>query len=259
MFPIVGFASRSDNMSSSKPWHQASADNRNAWRKISWNKFNQISFQNQADTQPELLSSWECLRYAEPQSLSRKGLKSMSSTQTRIALLEREQVPAEIQAIYDKLLAERELVPNMFKAVANIPALAMGFAAFLKPLMSDGALPAVYKELVATRVAALLHCDYCISSHLYLAARNGATPEQIESINDYETGPFSEKEKMGLRAADRIHESPYALDDLFYSKLKKHFSDTEIIELVAVASAFEFFPRFVSALRIPVTPLPGEK
>lgn len=183
----------------------------------------------------------------------------MSDTQSRITLLEREQVPSEIQAIYDKLLAERELIPNMFKAVANIPGLALGFAAFLKPLMSDGALSAPYKELVATRVASLLHCDYCMSSHLYLAARNGATPEQIEAVNDYESGPFTTKEKLGFRAADRIHESPFALDDLFYSKLKKEFSDAEIIELVAVASAFEFFPRFVSALRIPVTPLPQEK
>jgi uncharacterized peroxidase-related enzyme len=183
----------------------------------------------------------------------------MSNSDSRITLLEREQVPAEIQTIYDKLLAERELIPNMFKAVANIPNLALGFAAFLKPLMSNGALSATYKELVATRIAALLHCDYCISSHLYLAARNGATQEQIDAVNDYETGPFTEKEKVGFRAADRIHESPHALDDLFYSKVKKCFSDEEIIELVAVASAFEFFPRFVSALRIPVTPLPEGK
>lgn len=247
-------------MSSSKPWHWASADNRIAWRKISHRNFNQISVQNQADAHSSViyLLPLACDMLVEPQSYAeRKAF--MSDTKARIPLLEREEVPQEIQAIYDKLLAERELIPNMFKAVANIPALALGFAAFLKPLMSDGALTSIYKELVATRVASLLHCDYCISSHLYLAARNGATQEQLNSVNDYEAGPFTEKEKMGFRAADRIHESPYALDDFFYAKFKKYFSDTELIELVAVASAFEFFPRFVSALRIPVTPLPGEK
>jgi hypothetical protein len=31
-----------------------------------------------------------------------------------------------------------------------------------------------------------------------------------------------------------------------------------LIELTAVAAAFEFFPRFNTALRIPVTPLPEE-
>jgi alkylhydroperoxidase family enzyme len=38
--------------------------------------------------------------------------------------------------------------------------------------------------------------------------------------------------------------------------VKEHFSDNEIIELTAVAAAFEFFPRFVSALEVPVTPIP---
>jgi hypothetical protein len=33
-------------------------------------------------------------------------------------------------------------------------------------------------------------------------------------------------------------------------------NDQQIIELIAAASAFELFPRFVDALRIPLTPLP---
>ena len=57
--------------------------------------------------------------------------------------------------LYDALLQQRGVVPNMFKTVANTPALALGFAALLKPLLSDGALPGWYKELVATRMSVL--------------------------------------------------------------------------------------------------------
>lgn len=78
----------------------------------------------------------------------------------RIPLLERDQVPEQIGAIYDALLAQRGAVPNMFKIVAHTPELAQGIAAFLKPLLGDGALPGWYKELVATRVAVLQNCDY---------------------------------------------------------------------------------------------------
>jgi hypothetical protein len=45
-----------------------------------------------------------------------------SAVESRIQLLERDSVPEEIGAIYDKLLAERGVVPNMFKGVANVPA-----------------------------------------------------------------------------------------------------------------------------------------
>jgi hypothetical protein len=78
----------------------------------------------------------------------------------RIPMLPREKVPAEIAALYDVLEQQRGEVPYMFKTIANTPALAMGIAAFLKPLLGDGALPGWYKELVATRVAILQNCDY---------------------------------------------------------------------------------------------------
>ncbi|HSB74150.1 MAG TPA: hypothetical protein VLC12_00790 [Terriglobales bacterium] len=76
-------------------------------------------------------------------------------------------------------------------------------------------------------------------------------------MQDFEKGPYSEKEKLGLRAADRLHRSPYELDDDFYAELQRAFSPQEIIELMATAAAFEFFTRFVDVLRIPTTPVPA--
>ena len=84
----------------------------------------------------------------------------MAEKQSRIPLLERAQVTPEVGAIYDALLEQRGAVPNMFKALAHTPALALGVAGFLQPLLGDGALPGWYKELVATRVALLHSCDY---------------------------------------------------------------------------------------------------
>lgn len=87
-----------------------------------------------------------------------------------------------------------------------------------------------------------------------MAKQKGATGEQIEAVGDFEAGPFSEGEKMGFRYADRLHRSPSEIDDRFWAEAGKDFSTPQIIELTAVAGAFEFFTRFVDALRIPVTP-----
>jgi len=84
----------------------------------------------------------------------------MNQKQGRIQMLERNQASPEVQAIYDVLEQQRGVVPYMFKTVAHTPELAVGIAAFLKPLLGDGALPGWYKELVATRVALLWNCDY---------------------------------------------------------------------------------------------------
>jgi uncharacterized peroxidase-related enzyme len=184
-----------------------------------------------------------------------------SSLQARVPLLERDGVPAEAASLYDKLYADRGVVPNMFKALANAPELPLGIAALLKPLMGEGALQGWYKELIATRVASLNRCEYCISAHRYLAAQRGATPEQVASLDDpdqdgFETGPFTEKEKAGFRYAGLIHISGHAIDEAAFAQVSAHFSFQQIVELTAVAAAFELFSRFNSALRIPVTPLP---
>ena len=82
------------------------------------------------------------------------------TAKTRIRMLEREEVSGEIGSLYDLLKQQRGIVPYMFKTVAHTPDLALGMAALLKPLMSDGALPGWYKELIAARVALLQNCDY---------------------------------------------------------------------------------------------------
>jgi alkylhydroperoxidase family enzyme len=177
--------------------------------------------------------------------------------ETRIPLLERDQVPPELGILYDALLQQRGVVPNMFKTVANVPGLALGFAGLLKTLLSDGALAGWYKELIATRMSVLCGSEYATAGHAISAEQKGASEAQVAAVkSDFENGPFSDSEKLGLRCADRLHGSGRELDDEFYAKLKTVFTDQQIVELVATASVFEFFPRFVDGLRIPITPAP---
>ncbi len=183
---------------------------------------------------------------------------SENKPKVRIPLLERDAVAPEIATIYDALLKQRGVVPNMFKTIACIPAMAQGFAAFLKPIVGDGALPGWYKELIATRMSALNNSQYAISAHSLSAKQKGATDAQIEAAKlDYESGAFSETEKLGFRFADRVHRSGAEVDDDLFAQLKTVYNDQQLIELAAAAAAFEFFPRFVDALRIPTTPIPA--
>ena len=89
-------------------------------------------------------------------------MTAASVVEPRVPLLERDGVAAEAVALYDTLLETRG-VPNMFKAFANVPSLALGIAALLKPLMGEGALPGfergpfTEKERAGFRYAGQLH------------------------------------------------------------------------------------------------------
>jgi AhpD family alkylhydroperoxidase len=182
----------------------------------------------------------------------------MSAT-PRIPLLERDSASPDAQKIYDALLATRGVVPNMFKVLSYRPEIAQGVAGFLKPLLSDGALPGFYKELIAIRMSQHHSSTYATRAHSISARQKGATEQQIESVLNFEAGRYTEKEKLGFRLADRLHRGPDAVDDTFYASLKPSFSDPELIELFLTAAAFEMFPRFIDGLRIPVTPSPACK
>lgn len=177
----------------------------------------------------------------------------------RIQLLQREQVTPEIGAVYDALLAARGVVPNMFKALAHTPAIAPAVAGFLKPLLADGALRGWYKELIAVRVSQCNASEYAIRAHSISARQKGANEEQIAGVANFEKGPYSPKEKLGFRLADKLHDSGHAVDDAFFSELRANFTDPELVELFLTAAAFEMFPRFIDGLRIPVTPPPAAK
>lgn len=179
------------------------------------------------------------------------------SDSPRVHLLEREAAPPEAQKIYDALLATRGVVPNMFKVLSHRPEIAAGVAGFLKPLLSDGALPGYYKELVAVRISQQHSSNYAIRAHSISARQKGATEEQIEGVANFESGPYSEKEKIGFRLADRLHQGAASVDDEFFAALAASFSELERVELFLTAAAFEMFPRFIDGLRIPVTPSPA--
>jgi AhpD family alkylhydroperoxidase len=183
----------------------------------------------------------------------------MAANRSRIPLLERDAATPDMAALYDALLAQRGVAPNMFKVLAYAPGIAQSIAGFLRALLSDGALTGWYKELVAIRISILLESEYAIIAHKTSARKKGATDEQIDAIADFERGPYNPKEKMGFRLADRLHRGPREVDDAFYAELKTAFQDTELVELFLTAAAFEMFPRFIDGLHIPVTPLPATK
>jgi AhpD family alkylhydroperoxidase len=181
------------------------------------------------------------------------------SAASRIPLLERQSASPETQKIYDALLAARGVIPNMFKVLGYRPEIAQGVAGFLKPLLSDGALPGFYKELIAVRISHLNQSPYAIRAHSISARQKGASEPQIQGVADFESEPYNEKEKQGFRLADRLHRGAAAIDDMFYCELKSSFTDPELIELFLTAAAFEMFSRFIDGLRIPITPPPATK
>lgn len=68
-----------------------------------------------------------------------------------------------------------------------------------------------------------------------------------------ESGTFTEKERAALAFAERMTTDPKGVDDAMYAELRRHFPESEIVELAAVIGLFNYFNRVNDALRVDIT------
>ena len=79
----------------------------------------------------------------------------------------------------------------------------------------------------------------------YAGARHaGATEAKIAAINDETSELITPRERAALRFAEKLAVDHQKVDDALWSELRGHFSEAEIIELVANATLFIGWGRF---------------
>ena len=77
-----------------------------------------------------------------------------------------------------------------------------------------------------------------MSTRYALGRREGITEELVAALADYESGPFSAREKAALRYADRLFFDHHRVDDALWDELSNFFTEEELLELTWVLSEF---------------------
>ena len=75
---------------------------------------------------------------------------------------------------------------------------------------------------------------------------NGAAGEKVEALlGDWKKSPlFSARERLALELAERMTYTGKRVTDNFFARLKKHFTDEELVELAAVIALENFRSKF---------------
>ena len=90
----------------------------------------------------------------------------------------------QVRAVYDDIRATRgtDYVNDVWKVLANDPALLARCWSQVKEVMAPGALDALTKELVYVAVSMTNGCDYCIATHTAAARAKGMTDAQLGEL-----------------------------------------------------------------------------
>jgi uncharacterized peroxidase-related enzyme len=153
------------------------------------------------------------------------------------------------------------VVPNSVRTMAHRPEIAHAFTDLNVAVMTDtGAVTSEFKRLVGYASSYASGCLYC-QAHMILASeRFGASEARLAGVWDHEgSDAFSEAEKAALAFARAAAAVPNGVDVAVADRLRRHWSDGAIVELMAVVALFGFLNRWNDSMGSALEDLPRAK
>ncbi|MGE3703621.1 MAG: carboxymuconolactone decarboxylase family protein [Hyphomicrobiaceae bacterium] len=168
----------------------------------------------------------------------------------RIPQIDPAKAPKAVAATLDAVKAKLGVVPNIFKTMAQSPAVLNGYLGF-SGAIGSGKLPAALREQIALAVAGQNACDYCASAHTALGKMAGLTADEMKrNLTGLASDP---KAQAAVTFAGRIVASRGLVSDAEVATVRAAgFSDEEIVEILGnvVANIFTNYFNHLTATDI---------
>ena len=176
--------------------------------------------------------------------------------------------PLEFDEIDDPAIRERfqhyqetrGFTPNSIRTMARRPGIVNAFMALNQAVLYEGTVDEQLKMLISLISSVSAGCLYCQSHMTNLSHLYDAPDEKIADILLYETSPhFTDAERAALDLAYKAAQVPNAATEKEFDALKPHFSESEIVEIVAAISLFGYLNRWNDTMATALEPLPAER
>ena len=153
------------------------------------------------------------------------------------------------------------VIPNSVRTMAHRPEIARAFTNLNIAVMADyGAVTPEIKRLIGYVSSFASGCMYC-QAHMILASeRFGASEERLGDVWRFEeSSAFTEAEKAALAFAQAATAVPNAVDEAVSERLRRHWPDEAVVEIMAVVSLFGYLNRWNDSMGSSLEDLPRSK
>jgi uncharacterized peroxidase-related enzyme len=163
----------------------------------------------------------------------------------RIAPRPQKTVP-EIAELLEASKNRMGFLPNSQLIMAHRPEILRGFVQLASAINGPGStISPQLRNLVSQMASRAAGSGYCMAHTAHTAGRVGIPDAKEDALWQYETSPlFSAAERAALRVAQGAAQAPNAVTDEDFAELKRHYSDAQIVDIVAVIALFGFLNRF---------------
>ena len=139
--------------------------------------------------------------------------------------------------------------PNLYRALANHPAIVGAWTEFANTLRHGSRTPRALRELVILRGAQLSASEYEWAQHLRMARKAGVREEQIRDLSAWKgSANFSAKEKAALALGEAVTQGH--VGDEVYAEAMRHFDHHDYVEIALVAAFYAMVGRMLDAMGV---------
>lgn len=140
-------------------------------------------------------------------------------------------------------------MPNSVLAMLRVPGLAQGLGAINSAVMGPGTVDKGFKRLIAHMASRAAGCQYCMAHTAAGSQVHGVSAEKLDALWTFEDSAlFGDAEKVALELALAAGQVPNAADNDMFERLRRHWSEEQILEIVGVVSLFGFLNRWNDTL-----------
>ncbi|QOC21901.1 carboxymuconolactone decarboxylase family protein [Wenzhouxiangella sp. AB-CW3] len=151
-------------------------------------------------------------------------------------------------------------VPNSLLTMQRRPGIVKAFGELTAAVMDpQGSVDPAFKRLLAHFASRAAGCQYCQAHSLVAAGISGLPQEKLDALWDYRASEhYSEAERAALDFALAAGSVPNAVDEEIMASLKAHWSDEQIVELLAAVCLYGFLNRWNDSMATDLESRPRE-
>jgi alkylhydroperoxidase family enzyme len=183
----------------------------------------------------------------------------MTTAGPRIAPLPPGAAP-ELAGEFASFLKSLGFVPNSVLTMQRMPALVRAFVAMQAVIWSpDSKVDRGLKRLIAYAASRAVGDAYSMAHTASGAIHFGVDPARLAALADVESSAqFTPAEKAALALAVAASAVPNAVTDELFARARAHWSEEEIVEIVAAVAMAGFLARWNGTMATPLEDEPRE-
>ena len=162
-----------------------------------------------------------------------------------------EELPAPARAVYERFVSGYGPFRDQVAVFAHCPPALTHLMGMLLDLREKSAIGRRHLELAIVVVSKLNECHYCVAHHKPMLIVEGLSAAGADAVLDYATHPeFDEVDRLVVEYTIAVTNNPQRIRDALFERLRRHFSEAQIVELTMRIALCGFFNRFNDALQI---------